>query len=127
VGDFASGTAEIAPHCKTGVLARPAFFNRPKVGSKKWFQLISRNRFQLAVENSDLLAAKSRKYKTIEPLVISSAIIAKQAESLFLADEKAVDTVGSVMNPSRIAGQCNIAGKFVDLVSKGERLTFLGD
>jgi len=79
---------------------------------------------QLAVEDPNLLAAKGRQYKTIEPLIISSAIIAQQTQSLFLANEEAVDTVGSVVNPRRIAARCDIAGQLVDLVSKRERLTF---
>jgi hypothetical protein len=60
---------------------------------------------QLAVEDPDLLAAKVRQYKTIEPLIISSAIIAQQVQSLFLTNEEAVDTVGSVVNPRRIASR----------------------
>jgi hypothetical protein len=38
----------------------------------------------------------------IEPLVISSAIVTEQAQSLFLADEEAVDAVGSIVHPGRV-------------------------
>jgi len=49
--------------------------------------------FQLAVDDPDLLSAKGGQHKAIEPLVIRSAVIAEQAQSLFLADEKAVDAI----------------------------------
>jgi hypothetical protein len=43
----------------------------------------------LAIDDSDLLSTEGGQDEPIEPLVISSAIITKQAQSLFLAHEEA--------------------------------------
>jgi len=51
------------------------------------------------------LRTRIRQYKTIEPLTVNSAIIAQQVQSLFLANEQGVDTVGLVVNPRRIASR----------------------
>jgi hypothetical protein len=82
------------------------------------------NLLQLVAGDPDLLAAKGGQHKTVEPFIICSAIIAEQAKSLFLAHEKAIDTIGTVMNPSRVAAQRDIVGKLVNLIAKRQWLSF---
>ena len=53
-------------------------------------------------------------------LVESAAMVAQEPERLLLADEKAADAVGAVVDAGGVAAQRDVAGELVDLVAEGE-------
>ena len=73
-----------------------------------------------AIDNLYLIPVEFFHNEAIEPLIVGAAIVSQEPESLLLANEKAADAVGTVMNAGGIAAKSNVAGQFLDLVTQSE-------
>jgi len=51
-------------------------------------------------------------------LIVGTAIVSQEPNSLLLPDEQPADTVGAEMNAGSVAAERNVAGQFVDLIAE---------
>ena len=83
-------------------------------------QCLRSERFEFAVHNLYFAPVELSHNEAIEALIVGTAIVTQEPEGLLLADEKAADTVGTIMNAGCIAPERNVAGEFVDFVAEFE-------
>src|SRR5262249_56529127 len=74
----------------------------------------------LAARDLHLVPVELSHDEAVEALVVSAAIVAQEPERLLLADEKAADAVGAVVDAGGVAAERDVAGELVDLVAEGE-------
>ena len=77
-------------------------------------------RLGLAARDLHLLPVELSHDEAVEALVVGAAVVTQEPERLLLADEKAADAVGAVVDASGVAAERDVVGELVDLVAEGE-------
>src|SRR3974377_977621 len=76
---------------------------------------------KLAVRNPDLCVVEPGENKSYEPLAISTAVVAQQANRMRFAQDHPLRAVGSIMNAGSVAAKRAVARELFYFVAKVQR------